>query len=223
MVTPRCCGMSCQRARVSSTTCCTRSLSLHGRQHHLRFALPIELAHARHRGRDIGDGALDDLQLSAPGGTQVRFALEQRIRVQRDRRDRVVDVVRDAARHLPERAQAFLLHGRGLRVAQVFIRGLQRAVELGVLRGERHVFAQLREELALGRAEAVRRVARRDQHAENLALDEQRHRDHRAQRALREPLRKRRVHDQRVGLVDELPALPPWRCSRRRCRPARAR
>ena len=87
--------------------------------------------------------------------------LEQRLGVERDRRDGVVDVVRDAARHLAERAQALLLHHRLLALPQLVVRLLQRRVELRLMSGERHVVAQLAQELTLvaGEASASLRAA----------------------------------------------------------------
>jgi hypothetical protein len=69
----------------------------------LRFALAIELAHARHRSRHIFDGTLNGGQIAARALAEVGLALEQRFGIQRNRRNRVVDVVGDAAGHLPER------------------------------------------------------------------------------------------------------------------------
>ena len=60
-------------------------------------------------------------------GLRLLLGLEQRLGVQRHRRDRVVDVVRDAARHLPERAQALLLHHGLAALAQIVIGFLQRS------------------------------------------------------------------------------------------------
>ena len=94
-------------------------VEVHGRQRQLRLALAIELAHARNGLRDVVDGALDGLEYSRAAVAQARLALEQRFGVQRHRRDGVVDVVRDAARHLPERAQPLLLHDGLLGLAQV--------------------------------------------------------------------------------------------------------
>ena len=102
--------MSLQRARVRSSTSCTQLVEVDRRELQLRLALAIELAHARHRLRDVVDRALDDLEMLAARVAEAGFALQQRFGVQRHRRNRVVDVVRDAARHLPQRAQPLLLH-----------------------------------------------------------------------------------------------------------------
>ena len=116
--------------------------------------------------------------------------LEQRIGIERDGRNRVVDVVRDTARHLAESAQALLLHHCLLALLQVVVRLLQRRVELRLMSGERHVIAQLPQELALVAGERFRFLACRDQHAEHRALRYE-GRDHqRAQARIREPLRK---------------------------------
>ena len=82
---------------------------------------------------------------------EVRLALQQRFGVERDRRQGVVDVVADAARHLAQGAQPFLLHHRMLGLLQVVIGLLQRFVELRLMRGEPDMLAELAQELALSR------------------------------------------------------------------------
>ena len=67
ITTPRCCGMSRQRARVRSSTCCDERVQLDRRQRELRLALAIEFAHARDGARHVLDGALHDLELAAAG------------------------------------------------------------------------------------------------------------------------------------------------------------
>ena len=99
--------------------------------------------------------------------------------------------MRDAARHLAERAQALLLHDLLLRGAQVVVGLLQRGVQLRLVRGERGVLAGLAQEFALAAAEGVGGAPRGDQHAEDLALDQQRRDDQRTHAGAREPLRKR--------------------------------
>jgi len=89
-----------------------------------RLARPVELAHSRDGGRDVVDRAGDGLQRVSRPRAQ-RFALQQVLRVQRHRRDRVVDVVRDAAGHLAERPQPLLLQDGLLRLAQVVVGALQ--------------------------------------------------------------------------------------------------
>ena len=74
----------------------------------------------------------------------------------------------------PERAQAFLLHDGLLGLAQIVVGLLQGVVELRLMRGQGHVFAQLPQELAFAAAEAVGFAARGDQHAEDLAFHQQR-------------------------------------------------
>ena len=186
MTAPRCCAMSLQRARVRSTTCSTSRLRSTGTSEALRLARAIELAHARDRLRDVVDGALDGLELLAPALAQSRFAFQQRFGVQRHGRDGVVDVVRDAAGHLPQRAQPLLLHHLLLGLAQVVVGLLQGAVELRLVRGQRGVFAGLAQEFALAAAEGVGVAARADQHAEHLALDQERRDHERAQAGARE-------------------------------------
>ena len=61
--------------------------------------------------------------------------------------------MRDAACHLTQRPQPFLLHHRLLRLPQVVISLLQRRVKLRVMRRQRDVFAQLLDKLALTAAE----------------------------------------------------------------------
>jgi hypothetical protein len=181
-------------------------VEVHRRELHLRFARPIELAHAHHRRGHIVDRTLDDLQVPAALRAQGRFPCQQRFGVQGNRRDRVVDVVGDAARHLAERAQALLPQHGLLGLAKILVRVLQRAVELHVMCRERHVLGQLQQEVALAGAEACQLMPRRDQDAENLSLDEQRRGHHRPQSALREPLREQRWLLDGVGRVDQFPA-----------------
>ena len=83
------------------------------------------------------------------------FVREHGLRVQRRRRQRVVDVMRDAAGDLPERAQALLLHHGLLGLAQVLVGALQGAVEPRLVRGQRHVAGKLAQELAVVAAERV--------------------------------------------------------------------
>ncbi len=99
-----------------------------------------------------------------------RSCFEQRLGVERYRRDRIVDIVGDAARHLAQRAQTLLLHRGLLRLAQFVIRLLQRRVELRLMRGKRDVLAQLLEEFAFPAAEASRLVPRGHQHPKCLRL-----------------------------------------------------
>ena len=109
-------------------------VEIDGHESELRFAQPVELAHARHGLRDVVDRALDDLELRTAAFGQRRFAFQQRLGVQRHRRDGVVDVVRDAARHLAQRAQSLLLHDLLLRGAQVVVGLLQGGVQLRLVR-----------------------------------------------------------------------------------------
>jgi hypothetical protein len=109
---------------------------------------------------------------------------QHRLRVQRRGRQRVVDVVRDAARDLAERAQALLLHHRLLRLAQVLVGALQRAVQPRLVRRQRHVAGELAQELAIVAAEGSPARRAHQQHAEHLVLDHQRRGDQRVQSAL---------------------------------------
>ncbi len=93
------------------------SIQVDPRKRQLRFALPVEFAHAGDGTGDIVDRSLDRRQVTAGAIAEVRFAFEQRFSVERYGRDRVVDVMRDAAGHLPECAQPLLLHHRLLGLA----------------------------------------------------------------------------------------------------------
>ena len=201
---PRCCGRSRQRTRVRSITCATigfRSICVSADWPVLR---PVELAHALHGLADVGDRAPDDVQIAARAIRQAAFVLQQRIRVQRDGRDRVVDVVRDTARHLAERTQAFLLHHCLLALPQVVVRLLQSRVELRLMCGERDVIAQLSQELALVAGERSRFLASDDQHTEHGALRKQRRDHQRAQPRVDETSREVAVGLSDVRLVDQL-------------------
>ena len=132
--------------------------------------------------------------------------VEHRVDIQRDGRDRVVDVVRDAARHLAERAQALLLQDGVLSELQIFVGLLQRSVQLRLVRRQRHVIAELAQEFALAAAECAVRAPRHHQHAEHAAalFDHERHDDHRLESAARQALRKRELDGGDVGFVDQL-------------------
>src|SRR2546430_10932056 len=99
---------------------------------------------------------------------QARLALQQRLGVQSRRGDRVVDVVRDAARHLAQRPQPLLLHDRLLRLAQIVVGALQLPVQLRLMRRQRHMLTQLPEELAISAAEGVGFAARSEEHTSEL-------------------------------------------------------
>ena len=100
----------------------------------------------------------------------------------------VVDVVADAARHLAEGAQPFLLHHRMLGLLQIVIGLLQRFVELRLMRGEPDMLAELAQELHFPAAEALRHPPRHDQHGEHALLDLQRRNHQRTQAGLGEAL-----------------------------------
>ena len=180
------------------------AITLDARQHQLGLARPVELAHARDRLRHVLDRGSNGAEIFARVLAQPWLALEQRLGVESDRRDGIVDVVRNAARHLAERAQALLLHHRLLRLAQVVVGALQRAVQLGLMGRERDVLAQLPQELTLGAAEGLGGAARRNQHPEDPLFDEQRSDHERPEARLAEALRKREADLTRVRLVDEL-------------------
>ena len=178
---------------------------VHRRKFELLLALAVELAHPGHRLRDVLDRALDRLQIAAGPVAQVRFRFQQRLGVQRHGRKGVVDVVRDAARHLPQRPQPLLLHHHLLCLAQVVVGLLQRTVELRLMGGERHVLAQLPQELTLGAGKTVRPAPRGNQHAEDAALRPQRRHHHRSQSAAGKACRERKTRRADIGLVHQFP------------------
>src|SRR3979490_2922978 len=77
-------------------------------------------------------------------------------------------------------------------------------MSLRLVSRQRDVSAHLAQEFALTTAEAVRRPASGDQHAEHLAFDSQGRRDHRAKAATGELLRKRKLHLVDIGLIDQI-------------------
>jgi hypothetical protein len=79
--------------------------------------------------------------------------------------------VSDAAGHLAQRLQPFLLHDRLLGLTKVVIGRLEGAVQLGLVSREGDVFAQLAEELAFAADEGLGLEPGHDQHAEDLAFD----------------------------------------------------
>ena len=174
------------------------------RKRHVRLAPAVELPHPGDGRRHVLDGALDRLQRLARRGTEVRLALEQELGVDRGGADGVVDVVGNAARHLPQGAQALVLQRRQLALPQVVIGPLQGTVDLCLVRGQGHVLAQLPEELAVRAAERLGFPPRGHQGAEYLALQQQRRHDQRAQALGRQPLREREVEAADVRLVDQL-------------------
>ncbi len=179
---------------------------MHRVQRQLRLALAVEFPQAGDRLGHIANGLLNGLQVIASTIAQTRLLFEQRFGIERDWRDGIVDVVRNSACHLAERAQALLLHHRLLCLAQVLVSGLQRAVELHLVGCERHVFAQLLQEFALAAAEALRLAPRGDEYAEDFALHRQRCGHQRVQSDTRQPLWKRKSDRSGVGLVNQRPA-----------------
>src|SRR5882672_8729973 len=185
---------------------------VHWKQRHLRFTLAIELAHACDGLRYIINGTLDGFELAAGAWTQAGLLLQERFGVKRHRRNCIVDIVRDTARHLAEGQQTLLLHHRLLRLTQVFVRLLQSAVELRLMGCQGDVLARLPQKLAFATAEAVRLLAGSDEDAEHLALDQQGSCDHRAQSPSRQALGKRERDLSDIRLVNE-PALDALRQS----------
>src|SRR5580698_10468597 len=67
----------------------------------LYITLAIKFAHAGDGFRNVARRLLDRVQVAAAALAQTGFLFEHRVRIEHDRRDRIVDVVRNAARHLP--------------------------------------------------------------------------------------------------------------------------
>ena len=82
----------------------------------------------------------------------------------------------DAASHLPQGPEPFLLHHSMVRLAQVIICMLQSPVHLSLMSSQGDVFRQLSQKLAVAAAETVGLPTSRDQHTEDLALEPQRRR-----------------------------------------------
>jgi len=73
---------------------------------------------------DVLDGGLNGDQTAARRSLKPARA-PTALGVQRRRGDRVVDIVRDTARHLPQRPQRSCWHDRLLRLAQIVVGALQ--------------------------------------------------------------------------------------------------
>lgn len=129
--------------------------------------MAIEFPHPRDRLRHIANRALDDLEITPAALAQTLFRFQQGLGVERDGRDCIIDVVRDAACHLAKRKQPLLLHHGVVGLAQIFISLLQGAVKLRVMGGEGGVLGQLVQELAIIAGEALGPFSRRDENAEH--------------------------------------------------------
>jgi len=79
---------------------------------------------------------LDRGEITAPRSLRPASRFEQRFGIERHRRERIVDVVRHATRHLPQRPQPFLLQDGLLALPEVLVRLLQGTVELSLVRSE---------------------------------------------------------------------------------------
>ena len=172
----------------------------------MRLALPIELAHARNGARYVINCTLDCFELAPSAGTEIGLPLQERFGVKRNGRDRVVDIVRDTARHLAKSQETLLLQHGFLCLAQVVVRPLQGAIEFGLMGCQGDVLAQLVEKFALAAAEGVRSLAGRDEDAEHFALGQQWSGNHRAQTTVRQPLGKRERDLADIRLVNQLAA-----------------
>ena len=201
---PFCSAMFAQRARVRSRTWRLSSLSCHRRAMQLLLALAIEFAHPADGMADVLHGPADDFQLAARGVAETLLGLQHRLGIEGDGRQGVVDVVGDAAGHLAQGAQPILLHHRLLRLAQVVIGALQGAVELGLMGRQRHVLAELQQELVVGAAEGVGVHSGGDEAAEHLVLELQRRGDERLQAGQVELRLERQVDDRDVRFIDQL-------------------
>ena len=146
------------------------AIHIDGSECSLRLTLPCELAHSLDRLRDIVNRTIDGFQVLAAACREVMLALQQRFRIQRHRRDGVVDVVGDAAGHLAQCAQALLLHDRLLGLAQVLVGSLQGCVELRVVRCQGDVLGQLAQKLTVVAGEALGLAAARQQDAEHFTF-----------------------------------------------------
>jgi len=93
----------------------------------------------------------------------------------------------NAACHLSQRPQPFLLHHGLLGSAQIIIGLLQGPVELRLMRGQGDVLAELPKELAFPTAESLCLKTGRQDDAENLAFHLQRRGHQRPQAAAGEP------------------------------------
>ncbi len=144
-------------------------------QHGIRLvfvALAVKFTQPGHDVRDILAGGPDVMQMPLGILAHAGLGLDDQIRETDHGRQRVVDVMGDAAGHLAERLEAFLLHDDLLRLAQ-FVEGfLQLFMQLRLMRGQRDVLAQRAEKFTFAGGEGVRLVARGDEHAEQFALDQ---------------------------------------------------
>ncbi len=170
----------------------------------LRFALSVKLPHAGNSAGHVVDGPLYRRQVRACPLAEIGLALEQRLRIKRHGRDGIVDVVRNAAGHLPQGAQAFLLHHGVLGLTEVVIGLLQGAVELSLLDRQCDVLTELVEELAVGAGEGIGAPARGEQHAEEGAVGHQWRHCQGVQLAVGESLGQRQWHRTGVRFVEQL-------------------
>ena len=91
--------------------------------------------------------------------------------------------MRDAAGHLPQRAQPLLLHHGLLCLAKVLIRLLQGRIHLCLVCSQCDVLAELPQELAVPAGESVRLPAACDQNSEDFAFKQEGRRDYAMQSA----------------------------------------
>jgi hypothetical protein len=163
--------MSLQRAREVDNLL-YQEVHIHRGQCQLHITLAVKFPHPRNRCRHIIDGALDHLKTIPAVRAHVRLRLQQRFSIERYRRQRVVDIVRNAARHLAERAQPLLLHHGLLALAQVVVSLLQFSVQLRLLGRQCNMLAQLPQKLAIPAAKAVRLLAGDGKDAEHRLLSQ---------------------------------------------------
>ena len=128
--------------------------------------------------RHVFNGALRGFKVMARLFTEVGLGLEQNLGVQGHRRYGVVDVVRDAAGHLPQGAQPLLLQDGLLRLTKIVIGVLQSFVNLSLMSRQSHVLAYLAEKFTVSAAEALRFVTGGDENPKHLALHLERRENH---------------------------------------------
>ena len=172
-----------------------------------RVATAIELAQARDDMGNVFAGGADVLEVLLSGGTQAVLCAQHQVGKSDHRGEGVVDVMRDAAGHLAQRLETFLLHGGLLGLAQLVVGLLKFAVKPRLMRGERDVFAQHAEELTFPAAEAIVLSPRGKHDSKRFVFDEQRHRDGGTQAGTSEFFEERFRAFQCIGQIEGLSLL----------------
>src|SRR3569833_1035818 len=117
--------------------------------------------------------------------------------------------MRDPTGQLAQRAQPLLLPDDSLRLAQVLIGVLQRAVKLRLMSGQRDEPAQLSQKLTTAAAECTGLTPGAHYESKSLPFNNQRRKHDRAQPASGQAPRKGKRHSLQIGLIDELAAQGP--------------